>query len=681
MAGRDFEVLKQVKPEPPSEDETRSMELLSPVDLEILGHRMQMIALEANEVLMRTAGTPAGLAGDIGSCIFTAEGDPASAAVGIWGHAFAGQLPIKYALKHWKDDPSVGINDGDAFFCNECLYGGIHGPDMSTFLPIFFEGRLIAWAQAMAHTTDTGAVDMGGISMGAKTRYDEGLKLSPIKVAEGFRLKNDIMTMMENAVRDPRVITLDNKARMAACMRMRQRVLEVAGKRGGDFVVGAQRKMIEEGSRVARERISGMNDGVFRHPVFMNVESPGPDGVESLIRLMLTLRKEGDRLTADFSGSSPETQGPFNVYSHVIHPYGTGYVCCSHLFPDLPPSLGLTEAVELKVPDGCILNPGEEAAVGAAPATAFAASQGVFSCLAKLLFDSDYRSNLVSAYPYMTLYGVWGGMDRQGNYFVTVGLDINAGGFPARTDMDGVDTGGFNVATRSDCEDAEDIDAIQSMSYLFRKQGKDNFGHGKYRGGAGLEYAYMAHKSMMMVLGCLGGCGKFSSGPGIFGGYGAPPLTGIKVEGSNLSEMMESGDPDIPTSIEELLEKKEILGGKYDIGSPMLDLSGFNEGDLFATMQGGGGGYGDVLERDPEAVIMDVGSGLVSHWAARNVYRVAFDPETLVVDGEETKRLKELERKDRIKRGVPFDLFNEEWLEKSPPAGSLELYGGWPDCM
>lgn len=679
MAGIDFDVLKKTRAEPPTEEEARCMELVSPADFEVMGHRMQMISLEAIEVLMRTAGSPAGLAGDLGACVYTAEGDPAAAAVGIWGHAFAGQLPIKYILKHWADDPTVGIKDGDAFFCNECLYGGIHAPDMATFMPIFHDGKIIAWAEAMVHTADTGAIDMGGISMAAKTRYDEGLKVPPIKIAEDFRLKSDVLTMMENMVRDPRVITLDNKARLAACLRIRQRVLEVVDKKGPDYVLGGLRKMIEEGSRVAHERVSRLNEGTFRHPVFMNLSIPGRG--EFLLRLMLSITKEGDKVICDFTGSSPEAQGPFNVYSHVIHPYGTGYVCCSHLFPDLPPSLGLTDVVELRAPDGCIIRPSEEAAVSMSPGTAFAASQGVFACLAKLLFDSELKENLVSTYPYMTLYGVWGGIDRKGNYFVAFGLDINAGGFPARMDMDGVDTAGFNVATRSDCEDAENVDVIQSMSYLWRRQGTDNLGHGMYRGGAGIEYAYMAHKSPMMVLMIIGGCGKFVSAPGIFGGYGAPPLIGIKVEGSRLRELMEEGSDRIPTSLEELFEMQEELGGEFTVRSSMHEMSGLNEGDFYVTMQGGGGGYGDVLERDPEAVRGDVASGVVSRWAARNVYHVVFDDETLLVDEAATDQERRSEREDRLARAVPFDEFMAAWSQKSPPPECLEFYGSWPDCM
>ncbi|MFH1151403.1 MAG: hydantoinase B/oxoprolinase family protein [Actinomycetota bacterium] len=681
MAGRDLDILERVYPEPVTEEESRCMELLTPAEFEIFSHRMQMIALEANEVLIRTLGSPAGLAGDVGACIYTAQGDPASAAVGIWAHAFGGQLPIKYIIKHWTDDPTVGVRDGDVFFCNEALCGCVHPPDMGTFMPVFYEGRLIAWAEAMAHTTDTGAVDLGGFCMSAESRYEEGMKVTPIKIAEDFQLKNDILTMMENMVRDARVSTLDNKSRFAACMRIRQRLLEVAEKKGPDYVVGGLRKMIEEGSSAARKRVEELNDGIYRQPIFMDMEeAESRGGGQYFIRVMVSIEKRGDRLIADLTGTSPERATSLNCRKHIIHPYGTGVIFCSHLFPDLPPSIGLTDCVELKVPDGNLFNPSEDAAITLGPASAFAANQGCFACMARLLFDSDLRSQLTSTYPYVTLIAVWGGMDRKGNVFASLGLDLNAGGFPARVDKDGVDTGGFHVATRSDCEDAEDIDVLSSMSYLFRRQGADNFGHGKNRGGAGLEYAYLAHKSPMMILGNNGGCGRFASAPGIFGGYAAPPLIGVKLSGSRIVEMMESGDPLTPTSIQELLERGETLGGTMDVESSMLEIGPFNEGDVFATMQGGGAGYGDALERDPASVVKDVTNGLVSDWAARNVYKVAFDRETSLVDEEATARLRSEEREDRKRRGISLEEFEKEWSRKSPPEASLKFYGSWPNC-
>jgi acetophenone carboxylase len=181
----------------------------------------------------------------------------------------------------------------------------------------------------------------------------------------------------------------------------------------------------------------------------------------------------------------------------------------------------------------------------------------------------------------------------------------------------------------------------------------------------------------------VGGCGKFASAPGLFGGYGAPPLLGIKLEGTKLAEMLAEGDENVPTSINELLLRRDIIEGegKYTIRSAMCELGALNEGDVFATFQGGGGGYGDVLERDPENVVTDVKSGLVSHWAARNVYKVVYDPDTFVIDTQATVEMRDGEREDRKKRGLRYEDFEEKWLEQRPPEEALEYYGSWPDGM
>jgi hypothetical protein len=103
-------------------------------------------------------------------------------------------------------------------------------------------------------------------------------------------------------------------------------------------------------------------------------------------------------------------------------------------------------------------------------------------------------------------------------------------------------------------------------------------------------------------------------------------------------------------------------------------------GDLWVVFSGGGGGYGDVLERDPGAVMDDLRKEVVSHWSAENVYHVAYDHENLEVDEEKTKQLRQKEREDRVSRGMTWDEFEKEWSQLRPPEEILEYYGSWPDA-
>jgi len=99
---------------------------------------------------------------------------------------------------------------------------------------------------------------------------------------------------------------------------------------------------------------------------------------------------------------------------------------------------------------------------------------------------------------------------------------------------------------------------------------------------------------------------------------------------------------------------------------------------LIAGGTGGGGGYGDPLDRDPSAVMQDLENGVISHWAAKNVYKVAYDEKRLLVDEEKTNLLREQERMGRKARGLKFADFEKEWLKKKPGDEVLQFYGEWP---
>src|SRR3546814_10347897 len=93
-----------------------------------------------------------------------------------------------------------------------------------------------------------------------------------------------------------------------------------------------------------------------------------------------------------------------------------------------------------------------------------------------------------------------------------------------------------------------------------------------------------------------------------------------------------------------------------------------NEGEIYMICQGSGGGYGDVLERDPELVMKDLREDLMSHENAHDIYKVVYDQVNLVVDVEATAELRAAERRQRIARGKPYDAFVAEWVTPEPPA-------------
>ena len=179
--------------------------------------------------------------------MYTAAGRPGQRYVGTYLHCVTGQIPIKFILKYWRDNPTVGVRPGDIFYCNEAIYGGIHNPDQFAIMPIFHGGELVAWSVVGAHQSETGGKEPGGEVTTARTRHDEGMKLIPIKIGERYMLRDDLLKMMENFIsRAPRMQVTDVRRGWRAADRVRVRVEELASGRGTRFLRGLFRKMIAE---------------------------------------------------------------------------------------------------------------------------------------------------------------------------------------------------------------------------------------------------------------------------------------------------------------------------------------------------------------------------------------------------------------------------------------------------
>jgi acetone carboxylase alpha subunit len=101
--------------------------------------------------------------------------------------------------------------------------------------------------------------------------------------------------------------------------------------------------------------------------------------------------------------------------------------------------------------------------------------------------------------------------------------------------------------------------------------------------------------------------------------------------------------------------------------------------DFFTFSMGGGGGYGDVLERNPQAVLQDLKEGMITKEVAEKIYRVAIDDDTGLLDAEKTEQMRVTTRRERLRKGKRFDAFMKEWRRLKPPKEILKYYGNWPE--
>jgi N-methylhydantoinase B/oxoprolinase/acetone carboxylase alpha subunit len=668
-------LLEWIKPGSPTEDELECMNLLQPGDYEIYTEKLNNFLLESKEVFIKLGVSSMLRSGDLVTGIYTPRGDMVAAWCGTYLHAVVGQLPIKFVAKTWINDPTVGVKDGDIFYSSDPLYGGIHNCDQIVVLPVFHDGELIAWTNAAVHQPETGACEPGGMPLSAKTRHDEGMLLSPIKIGENFRFREDLVEMCVNLMsRAPRMQAIDMRARLSAADRLRERLVSLAEEKGNDFIKGLFRRTIIAAEESSRRRIREWNDGTYRAVTFMDTVG----SQQKLVRNFLTLHKKGDQLIWDFTGTSPENDSPQHTMPHSLVA-NVAINLMAYPFHDLPVSAGVLAPMEWIVPEGCMFNPHHEAAQSyAAPACHGAMTLGTV-CMSKLMFDSPQRE-LVAAPSGNTGGGFLGAGENQWGVQVAdmVAFGLNTEGHGARSDMDGVDAFGFSHCFAGRAPDIEDTENEFQFLYLLAKLSKDSGGFGKYRGGCGTEAVYVVNYVDWALYNCATKGSKVRNCVGIFGGYPPSTLPGIEVSHTNIWEKMKRGDKDLPSDVLQLISERTIAG-EYKISSLNRATQLVLNGDLWSLVNGGGGGYGDVLERDPEMVMEDLRREIISHRTAEMVYHVAYDPETLEVDYDKTNQLRQKEREDRKARGIRWADFEKEWSQLRPTEEAMDYYGSWPD--
>jgi N-methylhydantoinase B/oxoprolinase/acetone carboxylase alpha subunit len=431
--------------------------------------------------------------------------------------------------------------------------------------------------------------------------------------------------------------------------------------------------MIQQTISGVRRRISDWPDGTYRHVVFMDTT-----GHETkLLRASLAITVKGDRVTLDFDGTSPEHEGSYNAFAHIIaahcavNPY-------QFPFHDFPISSGMMEQIDIKVPKGSFFDADAEAAVSCSPLVGSLVFPLLGVVLSKIMYGGEQR-DLVCGFCTSSASAVMVSGINQHGHRVTdfMGYPLNAYGLAARHDKDGVDVFGFPHGPWGKAPDVEDIEQEFPLLHLYEHQLRDTCGYGRYRGGTGAAVCYIVYDTDYLAFTSSQKESKFPASNGLFGGYAATTLPGLRLMGSDILDRMKSGET-LPTDDYELARFHK--SGELFVEHQTRGIQLLRQGDVLAASTQGGGGYGDVLEREADEVIQDVRRQTISPWVAREVFGVVFDEETLLVDVTATTAARERLREARRLRGLPYDEFERTWLDQRPPEESLEYFGEWPSA-
>jgi N-methylhydantoinase B len=590
---------------------------LDPLTYEVVRHRLWSVTDEMGEALKRMSGSPIVTdANDFDFAICDELGQEVQ--VGLYNTMLVGavDLAIYWTLRHRAANP--GIAEGDMFLCNDpWVGGGLHQNDVIVYQPVFHDGKLFAWTSAIAHQPDLGGVGLGSFSPAAQDVFSESLPTPPVKVVRGGQLQRDVADLWVRRSRVPMLIGLDLRAKIGANNVGRERLHALIDQYGADTVKAVMKRMMNDAEARLRGKLASLPDGSWSATGYQDQSHEGDRGLH---KITVTTTKTGDHLTFDFTGTDPQA-GVINCTYAGLRG-GVMLALLPILAGDIPWSAGgLMRCFDLITEEGTLNNATFPAAVSRGPiGPAWLTGSLVAECLSGMLDRSMELGKNVQA----TCCGTWdtaiiAGLDERGEQpapFLNIIMEPMAGGYGARPHTDGIDTGGLFCIPMGRIPDVEMTEFLYPVLTLWRREVPDSGGPGRHRGGVAAAVAITPHGTSVPMGLILASAGKaVTQNAGLSGGY--PGNTGLDIVArrSRVAEILAAGQ--LPSDLSQLSDTLEP-GQNYA-------TSYLAPGEVFAMTWQGGGGYGDPLARDPDAVARDVQEQKVTAEAARAVYGVIIE--------------------------------------------------------
>ncbi len=616
---------------------------VDPITFEVLSHRFWQITEEGKYALIEISASP--IVVDVHDCfaaLFMADGTPVEGLVA--------NDSVFSVLKMCGEDP--GVFEGDMFLVSDPWLGPRHQSDITLVAPVHHGGKIIAWAGSMAHHLDIGAITPGGFNPGAREVYHEGLRMPPVKLVERGKLRTDLFKFILNMVRSPEKCALDYKGQIACNNVLKRRFGEICTHYGVETVEAVMQEIVARTERRMRERLLLFPDGIYKHVIYTD-----HDGVRTrLLKWVLTMTKDGDELIFDFTGTDPQVEGPINSplpsTRYGIQRSLQQILCVGGDYIDA--NYGMLKPVTIIAPEGTLVN-------AKPPAPCSFASTSVVQdlsqiCIAKMIACNEkYWTNAMGTWAGGPVIKVMFSANNQYNERITYTIMDNIStGCGAVAIRDGVESGGDPMEDIG-MPNIETHEATNPILYIFRRELQDSAGPGIFRSGVGMEVMFIPYCTDELRASLLSYGMETPTVYGIGGGMPGAFNAACILRDSNIRELFAKGR--IPGSIMDAEGRMEILPQAMQTIHVASD-------DLFYFRWLGGGGYGDPLDRDPDAVARDVRKGYVSLQNAREMYGVAVAGGGLKPDLGETMELRHKIKERRLGAAhkKPFPSW-EAWKE------------------
>jgi N-methylhydantoinase B len=472
--------------------------------------------------------------------------------------------------------------DGDVIAVNDpymCDGSVSHTPDFMILRPIVYEGDLVGYTSQWGNLIDVGGTAAGSMPISARSIYHEGVRMPPIKLYDAGRLNEEALRLFCHNTRAPKEVEADIKAIAAGCAAGAARVTELCDRFGKETYLAACDAILDRTRSAVIDLIrTHLPDGErFEFEDFADDDGLG----SGPIKLHMTMWRDGDTLNVDWAGTDPQVPGSVNFFLNpTMFQMFCGVFLIMAFAPDVAFNDGYADVIHVTIPAGSVLKPEFPAPLGnrlTLMARHFDVVGAVFSkALSHFSVSGSYGTS-----PNF----VYSGTDSDGEPYQI--LEILYGGIPARPVGDGLD--GHSWWPMFKAVPTEYLERYYPMRVDAYRARTDSGGAGYHRGGHGIAKTYTFLEDGLISF----QDDRAHTYPwGVVGGKPGASSEKVIVRPG-------TGEERLPSKVENLPVRK---------------------GDRLIFSTAGAGGLGDPLDREPERIVADVRSGLVSVEAARRDY-------------------------------------------------------------
>lgn len=575
---------------------------IDPVTLEVIENALRNARVEMDATLVRTAMSPG----------IREQGDAFPLIADSKGRMIVGQFGSY--IGPFLDGFEGTVEDGDLIFLSDpySVNGAIsHSNDWLVLMPVFKDGRLVAFTSMFGHMSDIGGKVPGSMPIDATSIFQEGVRIPPVKLWKQGQFNEDLYKLVMHQVRTPEWCSADLNALIAACRVSSRRVIEMCERFGDDVYASATDMLLERNRRAMQTLIStsvSEEKVSFEDYICDDGLGYGP------YKIRCTMWRENDRVILDFEGTDPQSQASINfLLNENMMKMFFGIYMIMVFDPQILFNDGFYDLIEVRIPEGSLLKPKFPAALSGRTH----ALGRLFDILGGLLGQKtpEFLNGAgFSSSPHL----FYAGTDSKGKWFQL--FQIGFGGIPGRPLGDGPD--GHSLWPGFTNVPNEFLERYFPLRIERYETVADSGGAGLHRGGNGINMVYRFLEPGVIAI----HDDRWFVPPwGVNGG----------LPGTRARKVLVKADG---TEI--------VLGNKVEDYPVEAD-------DQLHFITWGGGGWGDPLERDPALIVKEIAQGLVTADGALNYGVVVAVDGT--VDAAETDVLRSKMRSEREETGSPFN--------------------------